>query len=134
MALAILVAVTIGAGLLVHRFGDGAAGDIAGDALYAVMIYLFAVFVFPNARPVTRAPAAVAVCFGIELLQSTGLPRAWSSVFPPAGLVFGTGFDPRDLVVYASAILIATLIDVLIRRIIRRGTAPEGALPQESAL
>lgn len=129
MALAVLIAVTIGAGVLVHRFGDGAAGDIAGDALYAVMIYLFTAFTFPSGRPVTRALASVAVCFGIELLQLTGLALAWSSVFPPARLVFGAGFDPRDLVVYASAILLATLVEALIGRIIRRRKTPEGALP-----
>ena len=138
IALASLIAVTVGAGLLVHRFGDGPAGDIAGDALYAVMIYLLTAFIFPSAPAVRRALVAVVVCFGIELLQLTGLPRAWSSVFPPAQLVFGSGFDPRDLVVYASAILIAMLVEVLIGRMlrasIRRRETPEGALLQESAL
>lgn len=138
IALAILIAMTIGAGLLVHRFGGGAVGDITGDALYAVMICLLLAFIVPNARPVWRALAAVVVCFGIELLQLTGLPQAWSAVFPPAQLLFGVGFDPRDLVVYASAILIATLVEVLIGRMlrpsVRRGRTPEGVLPQENAL
>ncbi|MBO9626958.1 MAG: hypothetical protein J7484_11355 [Microbacterium sp.] len=44
LALAALAAVTVAAGLLVHRGVDGVAGDIAGDALYAVLAYLLVVY------------------------------------------------------------------------------------------
>ncbi|MEV4775272.1 DUF2809 domain-containing protein [Microbacterium sp. LWH12-1.2] len=138
VTLVALTAITIGAGLLVHRFGEGMVGDIVGDALYAVMIYLFVAVVFPRRPAAWRATGAVAVCFAIELLQLTGLPRAWSAVFPPVQLVFGSGFDPRDLLVYASAVLLALITEGVVGRMLRakrpmredaRGRPPEGERP-----
>ena len=121
ITLATLAAVTVAAGLLVHRFGTGILGDVAGDALYATMIYLVIACLLARSSRRLAAALAIVFCSGIELLQLTGLPRSLAETFPPAALVLGVGFDLRDLIVYATAILIALLLDVTVSKSARRG-------------
>ncbi len=116
IVLVVLAATTVAAGLIVHRAGRGEAADIAGDALYAVLIYLLVAFLLPRLRAWRVALLAFAVCAAIELFQLTGLPRVWSAAFPPIGLVLGSGFDARDLVVYAAAAVVAGLVDMGLSR------------------
>ncbi|GAB3600784.1 hypothetical protein GCM10027408_29620 [Microbacterium tumbae] len=111
---------TIAAGLIVHRSVSGAVGDIAGDALYAVLIYLLAVLVLPRTSRTTLAALALLFCFGIELLQLTGVPTAAARAFPIAALVLGQGFDQRDLLVYAAAVVAVLCLDAAISRGFRR--------------
>lgn len=108
---------TVMAGLAM-RFAlpRSAATDIGGDALYAVLVYAAMVFVAPRTRPATVALAAGAICAAIELLQLTGLPRAWAASFPPIALVLGTGFDARDIIVYLAAVTIAAVVDLVTGR------------------
>lgn len=136
ITLALLAVVTVGIGLLVHRSVGGATGDIAGDALYAVLIYLLAAFVVPRWSGPAVAAVAFAVCAGVELLQLTDLPREWASAFPPIRLVLGSGFDMRDLAVYAGAVVVAALVDIALTRALAdtppgnaTGRPPEGERP-----
>lgn len=116
ITLAVLAAATVGLGLLSRSLTHGTFGDIAGDALYAVLIYLLVVFVRPRARLWQSAIAAFVICGGIELFQLTGLPRAWAAEFAPVALVLGTGFDARDILVYAIAVATASVLDALSSR------------------
>lgn len=120
IVLAALALATVGIGLAVHGLLDGTIGDVAGDALYAVLVYLLAALLLPRARRLWPALVAVAVCTGVELLQLTGLPHAWASAFPPIGLVLGSGFDPRDLAVYAIAAVAASVVDTALSAAARR--------------
>lgn len=122
MAVAVLVA-----GLLVHRFGSGEIGDIAGDALYAVLVYLL--FAMLLARSSRTLPAALAIifCTVIEFLQLTDLPRTWALAFPPSALVLGSSFAQRDLLVYPASVLLALIVDAALSRGTRRQRAqPRG--------
>lgn len=113
---------TIVAGLGVHRFApDGAAGDIAGDVLYALLVYLLAVVIVPRRAVWLPAVLAWAWCTAVELFQLTGLPLAWGDGFWPIMLVLGTVFDARDLVVYTVTVLAAATADRL------SGAVPAGA-------
>ncbi len=107
-----LTVATVAAGLAV-RFAlrRGAASDVAGDGLYAILIYLIVVVLAPRARPAVAAVVAGLLCVGIELFQLTGLPVAWAATFPPIALVLGTGFDARDIVVYLVAVAGAAFMD-----------------------
>lgn len=111
IVLALLAVSAVAVGLSVHRWGRGEVADIAGDALYAVLMYLLVGLLLPRMRAPRVALLAFVVCAVIELFQLTSLPRAWSAVFPPIGLVLGSGFDARDLVVYAAATVVAGLVD-----------------------
>ena len=131
---------TIAAGLLVHRaLPDTAASDIAGDALYALLIYLLVVSVAAR-LPVRRvAGVAAAWCVAVELLQLSGFPASAGEAFPPAMLVLGTVFDVRDLVVYLVTVGIAAGADAALHRIrtrtrirIRTRTRTERALTARS--
>lgn len=105
------------AGLAVHvLLPDTVATHIAGDALYAVAVYAFVALIIPRRHPLLVGTIALAWCVGIEVFQLTGIPLAAGTAFPPAMLVLGTVFDPRDLVVYASAILVLTAADAALSR------------------
>lgn len=136
IVLACLAVVTLGSGLLVHRIVGGPIGDVVGDALYAVLIYLLAAFALPRAPAARPALIALAFCSAIELFQLTGLPQTWASAFPPSALVFGSGFDVRDIIVYALAISAVAVADALLAKTPHRtpaghatGRPPEGERP-----
>lgn len=116
-----LLALTIAAGLAVHSFApDGAASDIAGDALYAVAVYLAVVLVVPRLRVPAVALIAAVWCTVVELFQLTGIPLALGAAFSPVMLVLGTVFDARDLVIYLVAVAVAALVDALADGALRR--------------
>lgn len=118
---AILLVLTVGAGLAVHAFlADSAASDIAGDALYAAAAYLAVVLVGPRLRPLAAGAIAATWCVAVELFQLTGIPLELGGAFRPAMLVLGTVFDPRDLAVYVITIAVLTLADALASRLIGR--------------
>lgn len=120
-AAALLLAATIGAGLLIHTTRpDSSATDIAGDALYAAAAYLAVVMVAPRLSALVAATIAAAWCVGVELFQLTGLPLVWGARFAPAMLVLGTVFDARDLVVYLVTIAVLAAFDLAIRAFARR--------------
>lgn len=127
VALAALV-VVVAAGLFVAKvLPSSATTDIAGDALYAVAVYTGLVLLLPRVRRVILAVAATGWCVFVELLQLSGLPVALAERVPPIALVLGTGFDARDLVVYASAVLVAAAADAAVSsRALRRGRSTVG--------
>jgi hypothetical protein len=113
----VLLAVTIGAGLVVHAFlPDTAATDVTGDALYAVTAYLAVVLLAPRLPALAVGAIAAAWCVAVELFQLTGLPLAWGGHFRPAMLLLGTVFDPRDLLVYVLTIVVAAALDLTLTR------------------
>lgn len=125
---AVAAVVTIMVGLGVHRFApDGAASDIAGDALYALLVYLLAVVIVPHRAAWVPALVAWVWCTAIELFQLTGLPLAWGDGFPPIMLVLGTVFDARDLVVYTVTVLAVATADRFFGAAVGRPPAERGA-------
>jgi len=106
----------VATGLAVHLIGSGPIADFAGDALYAVMVYLAIAAVFARTASWAVGAAAVAVCTLIELFQLTGLPGSWAEAFWPVRLMLGAGFDARDLIAYAVGAAAATLCDLVLRR------------------
>jgi hypothetical protein len=116
-AAVVALAVVIAAGLAVHALPGSAATDVAGDALYAIAAYSLVVAVAPGLHPLVVGAFALVWCIAVELLQLSPVPLAVASVLPPARLVLGSGFDPRDLVVYGVAALFAGIADAAARRI-----------------
>lgn len=103
-AAAFLILVT---GLVVTYATVGFVGDLVGDALYAVLIFLLVSFILVRMNSWRVAVIAILICAGIELFQLTGLPVEIATVFPPARFVLGTAFDPLDLVAYIVGVLVA---------------------------
>jgi len=114
--------VIVAAGLVVHlALTSSAATDIAGDALYTVAVYAGVVVVFPRVRPMVVGLIAGGWSVAVELLQATGIPLDLAERFRPIVLVLGTGFDPRDLLVYACAAIVAGVADAATGRSLSRG-------------
>ena len=103
-----------------HRFGTGIAADVVGDALYATLVYLVLALLAPRSPRRLIGALALILCALVEFLQLTGIPREAAAVFPPAPLVLGAGFDQRDLLVYAAAVVVTMIVDVVISRAARR--------------
>ncbi len=119
MTAVVLAALVVATGLIAHRAVPGVVGDIIGDALYAALIYLLAVLLLPRTSRTTLAALALLFCFGIELLQLTSIPASIARDIPVAALVLGRGFDQRDLLVYAAAVILVMCVDAALSRSIR---------------
>lgn len=106
---------TIAVGIIVHRGGlplGAAARDVAGDALWAVMVVWWVSAFAPEARLGARAALALTICLLVEFSQLYSAPALDALRSTAAGhLVLGSGFDPRDLVAYAAGVLAAVLMD-----------------------
>jgi hypothetical protein len=100
-----------------------------------VLIYLLMAAVAPRIPSVLIAAAALAVCTAVELLQLSPLPAALGEIFPPARMVFGTTFAMLDLVSYGTGVLVAGLLDAVLRRrlgVLRPGSRNRsGAVPAD---
>jgi hypothetical protein len=99
-----LACLTIGVGLVVHSQGASlghVARDILGDALWATMIAWWLGAVAPGSSVWTRGAVAYAVCAVVEISQLYHTPALDALRATPLGrLTLGSGFDPRDLLVY----------------------------------
>jgi hypothetical protein len=88
-------------GVLLQLLERSPLVDVAGSVLYVG----FAGMLLTAAWPPLSSPAVASVAFAfaaaVELLQLTRLPQAIVAAFPPARLLFGSSFDPIDLVAYA---------------------------------
>jgi hypothetical protein len=108
-------------GLVVHfhgRFLGVRFQDVLGDALWGVMIAWWIAALVPGASFRTRVPAALAICFAVEISQRFHTPTLEALRQTTAGhLVLGSGFDPRDFVSYTLGVLAAMLLErMLLRR------------------
>lgn len=118
---AVLIVVAVAAGLFVHgALPDTAATDIAGDALYVVVVWGLVVMLAPRLPAPAVAGIVLVWCIAVELFQLTGLPEEWGAAFPPVMLVLGTVFDPRDLLIYAAATAVLLVPDLAVSRTVTR--------------
>lgn len=110
-----LALATIAVGLAVHLAGrplHPVARDLAGDALWAVMIVWWVGAAAPSSRPAARAGVSLAICFAVEIGQLYHAPAIDAVRATTAGhLVLGSGFDPRDLAAYAAGVIAAVLFE-----------------------
>ena len=111
---------TIALGLAVHLRGDAlppALRDVAGDALWAAMVYWWLGALWPRASTAARATGALAFAFGIEFSQCYHAPRIDAVRATTLGhLVLGSDFDARDLLAYIGGVGGAVGGGALVRR------------------
>jgi uncharacterized membrane protein YccC len=106
---------TIAAGLMVHLGGSflpPTVRDVLGDALWAMMIVWWMGVAAPRLPLRTRGLLALVVCVGVELSQRYRTPflDALRGTLP-GHLVLGSGYDPRDLLAYATGVVVALALD-----------------------
>lgn len=106
---ALIAIASIAVGLAVHRLAPASdARDIAGDAIWAFMMFWWVSVLVPTWSPARRAIGALALSWLVEFSQlshAEWLEAARATRLGP--LVLGTGFDPRDLASYALGVLAA---------------------------
>ena len=101
LAAAVAVPVVIGAGLGLRAVATGDVAKYGGDALYTLLMLALVVLVAPRTTPPRAAGVALAVSWGIEFLQLTGLPAELARHSTAARLVLGSTFNAPDLFCYA---------------------------------
>ncbi|GAA3230447.1 DUF2809 domain-containing protein [Oerskovia jenensis] len=111
--LAVLV-VVVALGLVVTTQVPDPVGDVVGDLLYAVAVYVALVLVAPRLRPWVAGAGVLAWCWLVEALQATPVVAAVLDVVPAAAWVLGSTFAVRDLVLYLVGALLAVTLDVLV--------------------
>ncbi|MRG59691.1 DUF2809 domain-containing protein [Agromyces sp. CFH 90414] len=99
---AIGIAASLGIGLGLQLLDRNAWIDAAGGILYVALVGLLVLLVAPRLPAWAVAAIALGVAVAVELLQLTGIPAAIVAAVPPARLVFGSSFDPWDLVAYVA--------------------------------
>jgi hypothetical protein len=118
---------TIVLGLAVHGRGGAlppVVRDVLGDALWAAMVAWWIAAVAPAMRLAWRAAVALAFCFAVEFSQLVHSPALDALRRTTAGhLVLGSGFDRRDFAAYAAGVLVAVLLERVLRRGVNSGTA-----------
>ncbi|MDC7123063.1 DUF2809 domain-containing protein [Cellulomonas fimi] len=114
------VVVVVAAGLVVATSASGPLADPAGDALYAVLVYVLVLLVVPRLAPWRAGVVATAVCAAVEVAQLTGAPAALVQAVPVSRFVVGTTFVPVDLVAYAVGAGLAMVVDAGAVRMVRR--------------
>lgn len=111
---------TICVGLGVHELGFGlAAGprDVAGDALWALMMFAWIGALWPQRPLRTRAGLALIICWSVEISQAYHTPWLDAVRRTTVGqLVLGSGFDARDLASYALGVLVGCVLEAIARR------------------
>jgi len=94
----------------------GAARDIAGDALWAVMMTWCVGVVAPRMRLLRRGLVAVGICWAVELSQLIRFGAIDTVRRTTIGHLFlGSGFDPRDLLAYGAGVATAMLLERIVR-------------------
>jgi uncharacterized membrane protein len=93
--------VIVGAGTGIRAVSEGEVAKYAGDALYTLLVFALVVLAAPRTAPWKAAAVALAVSWGVEFLQLTGLPAALSRQSTAARLVLGSTFNAPDLLWYA---------------------------------
>ncbi|WP_079024273.1 DUF2809 domain-containing protein [Streptomyces scabiei] len=91
----------VGAGLGLRAVAAGGLAKYGGDALYTVLLLALVVLMAPRVTPLTAAGSALAVSWGIEFLQLSGVTADLSRRSAVARLVLGSTFNPPDLFWYA---------------------------------
>jgi hypothetical protein len=95
--------------------------DVAGSVFYVGFAGMLLAAAWPALSSTAIASIAFAFAVAVELLQLTGVPQALVAVFPAARLVFGSSFDPIDLVAYAGgAVLLFVAHSGLVRAATRQ--------------
>lgn len=116
-ALGALACIALGLGL--QLLDRSPLLDAIGSVLYVVLVGLLVLLVRPALPASVVAAVAFAIATAIELLQLTGIPDSIGTVVPLARLVFGSAFDPIDVVAYAGGAVLLFLLLRVIRRLTR---------------
>lgn len=106
--------VVTGAGLALRSMATGDVAKYGGDALYTLLLLALVLLAAPRTAPLRACAVALALSWGVEFLQLTGLPAELSRRSTAARWVLGSTFNAPDLLWYtvgaASGWLVLTVL------------------------
>src|SRR6218665_1335813 len=111
----LIIVIIIATGLLSRKLGF--LPSWIGDMLYATMMYFIVRFVYLEKDKVFIAACSLVICFLIEfsqLYQADWINNLRSTL--PGRLVLGQGFLWSDLLAYTLGVVIAFVIDTVLRQ------------------
>jgi hypothetical protein len=130
----VLLATTVALGLASRRWSfllPWWLAKNAGDILYATMSFWIGCLLVPRRPAVGIGVGAMAFCLAIECLKLLDWPWMANVRHNPFGhLIFGTGFQPTNLICYAVGVALALLIERLGRP--GRGSQSGGSRVEEA--
>jgi Protein of unknown function (DUF2809) len=97
--------VILATALAIRTVADGAVEQYSGTALYASMVYVTAVFLWPRLTPPAACGITIALCWAVETFQLTGIPAFLSAHSLAARLVLGVQFDMTDILWYPVGVI-----------------------------
>ncbi|MFI8304466.1 DUF2809 domain-containing protein [Streptomyces sp. NPDC085927] len=100
----------VGAGLGLRAVAAGDVAKYGGDALYTLLIVALVVLVAPRVTAWKAGALALAVSWGVEFFQLSGLPAELSGHSTAARLILGSTFNAPDLFWYAVGALAGWLV------------------------
>ncbi|MFE0807545.1 DUF2809 domain-containing protein [Streptomyces sp. NPDC058848] len=100
----------VGAGLGLRSVAAGDVAKYGGDSLYTLLIFTLVLLVAPRTSAAKAAALALAVSWGVEFLQLSGVPAELSRHSTAARLVLGSTFNAPDLFWYAVGALAGWLV------------------------
>lgn len=107
---AVAAPVVVGAGLGLRAVAAGDVAKYGGDALYTVLIVALVLLAAPRTTAWKAAALALAVSWGVEFLQLSGMPAELSRHSTAARLILGSTFNAPDLFWYAVGALAGWLV------------------------
>ena len=100
LSAAVAALAVVGAGLGLRSVAAGDVAKYGGDSLYTLLIFTL-VRLAPRTPAAKAAALALAVSWGVEFLQLSGVPAELSRHSTAARLVLGSTFNAPDLFWYA---------------------------------
>ncbi|MFH8241006.1 DUF2809 domain-containing protein [Streptomyces sp. NPDC018321] len=100
----------VGAGLGLRSVAAGDVAKYGGDSLYTLLIFALVLLAAPRTPAAKAAALALAVSWGVEVLQLSGVPADLSRRSTAARLVLGSTFNAPDLFWYAVGALAGWLV------------------------
>ncbi|HZW41710.1 MAG TPA: DUF2809 domain-containing protein [Agromyces sp.] len=110
-------------GVLLQLLDRSPVVDVAGSVLYVGFAGMLLAALWPALSSAAIAAVAFAFAAAVELLQLTGVPQAIVAAFPPARLLFGSSFDPFDLLAYAGGAVLLYVAHLGLVRLAARQAA-----------
>ncbi|WP_055574690.1 DUF2809 domain-containing protein [Streptomyces prasinopilosus] len=98
---AVAAVAIVGAGLGLRAVAAGDVAKYGGDALYTLLIFALVLLAAPRTATWKAGALALAVSWGVEFSQLSGLPAELSQRSTAARLILGSTFNAPDLFWYA---------------------------------
>ena len=115
--------VVTGAGLALRSTAAGDVAEYGGDALYTLLVLALVLLAAPRTARLWACAVALALSWGVEFLQLTGLPAELSRRSTAARWVLGSTFDAPDLLWYTVGAACGRLVLMVLEAARRRAAS-----------